>query len=114
MSLSYIDCELVEEPVEECETCIASWRCILKRILDHPWMFRYSRLLHKTMKTVFGTVKPTYQVILQLDRKLRDFPPTPKMKTACGEIEETPPTMDVHINRWLGMSSKEASKPGYP
>lgn len=111
MTLSYIDCELAEEEVMECEISIIFWRSIwLKRRLDHPWLIRYSLLLHTTMTTAFGATKPIYQVILQLDRKLRDFPPTPKMKTACGDIEVTPPTTQIHINRWLGMCAKECSK----
>lgn len=62
------------------------------------------------MTTAFGAAKPTYQVILELDRKIRDFAVTNKMKTRCGEAEDPSITDDIHMNRWLGMSAKEASK----
>jgi len=87
---AYTGCELLDdEPVEEYQ----------------PWLIRYTRLLHNVMTTAFGAVRPTYQVVLYLDRKIRDFSVTTKMRLPCGHVGGT---NERYLYRWLGASAKEA------
>jgi hypothetical protein len=64
------------------------------------------------MVSTFGSEKPSYQHILQLDTAIRNFPITSKMDFSdySGKEEESPmPPADISIIRWLGMSNKESS-----
>lgn len=89
----------VQEPPSDC-TCI-----------DQPWLAQYTKLLHNVMVSTFGSNRPSYQHILQLDTAIRNFPILPKMDLSdCAGEEEGPlPPADTNIVRWLGVSNKESS-----
>ncbi|KAG9308956.1 hypothetical protein JVU11DRAFT_11258 [Chiua virens] len=38
------------------------------------WSWRFSKLLHEVLVAAFGAKIPTYNTILELDRRIRDFP----------------------------------------
>ena len=73
---------------------------------------RYTKLLYNVMVSTFGSDRPSYQHILQLDTAIRNFPIISKMdlpdRTSKEEEGSSPPA-DVNIIRWLGMSNKESS-----
>ena len=79
---------------------------------DQPWLSQYTKLLHNVMVSTFGSNMPSYQLILQLDTAIRNFPIIPKMDLSdCADQQEgPPPPAEVNIVRWLGMSSKESSE----
>jgi hypothetical protein len=61
------------------------------------------------MTTAFGTKIPAYATIIDLDRKIRDFPVPVYLRPICtGEVP--PPTMVLLMQRWWVVSSKETSK----
>lgn len=63
------------------------------------------------MTTAFGAKIPQYSTVLDLDRKIRDFPVPWRLRIKCGLGEGGEPTKAVHMQRWFVMSCKEASKP---
>ena len=61
------------------------------------------------MTTAFGAKMPPYAIILDLDRKIRDFP-TPRYLLPNCEVNESPrPSKELIIQRWIVLSSKETS-----
>ena len=64
------------------------------------------------MVSTFGGNRPSYQLVLQFDTAVRNFPIIPKMDLSdCREMREDPPLpAEVNIVRWLGVSSKESSE----
>ncbi|KAG1831964.1 hypothetical protein DFJ58DRAFT_719530 [Suillus subalutaceus] len=54
-----------------------------KEMSGHMWSWQFSRLLHHVMVTAFGAKTPTYSTILELDRKIRDFPVPPHLQPRC-------------------------------
>lgn len=61
------------------------------------------------MSTAFGAKVPQYTKILELDRKVRDFPVPWSMRPKCGMGESPPPTRAMLIQRFLCNGSKEFS-----
>ena len=75
----------------------------------HSWTWQYSKLLHNVMTTALGAKLPPYSIVLDLDRKIRDFP-TPKYLLLNCDINESPvPSKQLAMQRWIVLSSKEAS-----
>lgn len=62
------------------------------------------------MTTAFGAKTPQYTTVLELDRKVRDFPVPWRLRIKCGLAVESEPTKVVHIQRWFVMSCKESSE----
>ena len=79
---------------------------------DQPWLSQYTKLLHNVMASTFGSNMPSYQLILQFDTAVRNFPIIPKMDLSdcAGQQEGPSPPADANIVRWLGVSSKESSE----
>lgn len=76
----------------------------------HPWTWQYTKLLHQVMTTAFGAKTPQYTTVLELDRKIRDFPVPWRLRIKCGLAVESEPPKVVHIQRWFVMSCKESSE----
>lgn len=49
---------------------------------------------------------PPYSTILDLDRKVRDFPVPPHLRPKCKDHENNPP---LHMQRWLVLGCKEST-----
>ena len=62
------------------------------------------------MTTAFGAKVPPYSTVLDLDRKVRDFPVPWRLRIKCGLTEDSEPTKATHMQRWFVMSCKEASR----
>lgn len=76
---------------------------------DHSWVWLFTRLLHTVMTTAFGVKMPPYITILDLDRKIRDFPIPSHLRPNCHDSPELEPP-ELHMRRWWVLSSKEASE----
>ncbi|KAF9654413.1 hypothetical protein BDM02DRAFT_3182209 [Thelephora ganbajun] len=76
-----------------------------------PWLMRYTKLLHNMMVSTFGSNRPSYQLVLQFDTAVRNFPIVRKMDLSdCAGTPEDPlPPAEVNIVRWLGVSGKEST-----
>lgn len=79
--------------------------------LGHKWTWQFSRLLHHVMVNAFGAKTPTYSTILELDRKIRDFPVPPHLQPRCDKNEElTEAGIPVYVQRFLLLMNKETSR----
>jgi hypothetical protein len=62
------------------------------------------------MTTAFGARLPPYSTILELDRKIRDFPVPKYLQPNCDVAEDPPPSPELTMQRWNVLSFKEASE----
>ncbi|KAJ3547759.1 hypothetical protein NM688_g5369 [Phlebia brevispora] len=103
MSLAFVDCEFPKDPEELTDAeGHKEWGF-------HPWSWQYTKLLHQVMTTAFGAKTPPYSTVLELDRKIRDFPVPWRLRIKCGMNEESEPTKAIFMQRWFVMSCKEAT-----
>lgn len=61
------------------------------------------------MATAFGPKPPSYHAIVDLDRKIRDFPVPVRLRPYCEDNESPKPTPDLYMQRWMVLSAKEWS-----
>ncbi|KAK0185178.1 hypothetical protein F5146DRAFT_1105813 [Armillaria mellea] len=91
MSAQYIDCALPKDMDEiineegQRETGL------------HSWIWQYTTLMHSVMGAAFGVKVPAYTAILDLDRKIRDFPVPLRFR----------PCQVHYMQRWMVLMSKE-------
>lgn len=57
--------------------------------------------------SAFGAQVPSYSTILDLDRKMREFPVPQHLRPASDEEQYVPPW--IIMNRWATLSTKESS-----
>ena len=62
------------------------------------------------MATAFAARVPAYAKILELDRKVRDFPVPWSMRGKCGQTEMAEPSKTTNMHRYLCMALKEISE----
>jgi hypothetical protein len=53
---------------------------------------------------------PPYSTVLELDRKIRDFPVPKYLQPNCDQNEQPEPSPELRMQRWIVLSSKEASQ----
>ncbi|KAG1742635.1 uncharacterized protein EDB91DRAFT_1051663, partial [Suillus paluster] len=76
----------------------------------HMWSWQFSRLLHHVMVNAFGAKTPTYSTILELDRKIRDFPIPPHLQPRCdGNETLTESAILVLVQRHFLLTNKETT-----
>ncbi|KII88009.1 hypothetical protein PLICRDRAFT_162945 [Plicaturopsis crispa FD-325 SS-3] len=73
----------------------------------HYWTWGYTRLMHTVISTAFGAQVPSYSTILDLDRKMREFPVPQHLRPASDEEQYVPPW--IIMNRWATLSTKEST-----
>ena len=61
------------------------------------------------MTTAFAAKPPSYAKIMELDRRVRDFPIPESLRVRCGTAENPPPTTALVMQRVLGTLLKETS-----
>ncbi len=122
MSLSFVDCELPKDKEESINSeGQREWGCkhvtfiVLifpshVGLVVHSWTWQYTRLLHNVMTTAFGAKTPHYSTVVELDRKIRDFPMPWRMRSKCGQNEDRDPSSSLRMQRWVVMAYKEASQ----
>ena len=89
INLAFVDCEIPtgEEITTisgtrwrtDCER-LSLWRrgsIILTFLIVHAWTWQYTKLLHNIMTSAFAAKSPTYTKIMELDKRVRDFPEPP-------------------------------------
>lgn len=59
------------------------------------------------MSAAFAARVPAYAKVLELDRKIRDFPVPWSMQGKCGLNEGAEPSKTTHMHRFLCMTLKE-------
>ncbi|TFK42264.1 fungal-specific transcription factor domain-containing protein [Crucibulum laeve] len=106
ISLSYIDCAMPQDvdnsttPSQDTESNFAVWN------------WKFAILLHSIMATAFGPKQPPYPMILELDRKIRDFPIPEEWRPICPDLH---PDADLGLSshtvmrRWLILWAKEST-----
>ncbi|KAH8099453.1 fungal-specific transcription factor domain-containing protein [Cristinia sonorae] len=103
MSLSFVDCDMPKDPEESVDASgHHNWGY-------HTWSWQYSKLLHTVMTQAFGSRHPHYSTVLELDKQVRDFPLPWRMRVKCGYPEEAAQTPGIKVQRWFGLSCKEAT-----
>ncbi|EIW87438.1 hypothetical protein CONPUDRAFT_45173, partial [Coniophora puteana RWD-64-598 SS2] len=76
--------------------------------VGHMWALKYAVLLHHVMTTAFSGTPPTYATILELDRKVRDFPVPPHLRPRC-EGDVLANGLPMHLQRHFILAYKEAA-----
>ncbi|KAF8215723.1 fungal-specific transcription factor domain-containing protein [Mycena galopus ATCC 62051] len=75
------------------------------------WTAKYSVFMHSVVVSAFGCKVPSYNTILDLDRKVRDFYIPVHLRPTCGPtcgIENTPSAYK-QMQRLLALSTKEST-----
>ena len=62
------------------------------------------------MTTAFAARPPNYAKVMEIDRKVRDFPVPAALRVQCSEIEIPPPSTGLVMQRMLGTLLKETSE----
>ncbi|KAI9566398.1 hypothetical protein HD554DRAFT_2025751, partial [Boletus coccyginus] len=70
------------------------------------WSWRFSKLLHEVLVAAFGATIPSYSTILELDRKIRDFPIPSYLQIRCSS--DTRPRPQVILQQLLVLTMKES------
>ncbi|KAF8546280.1 hypothetical protein OG21DRAFT_1427450 [Imleria badia] len=70
------------------------------------WSWRFSKLLHEVLVAAFGAKIPTYSTILELDRKIRDFPVPSHLQLQC--VRDTRAGSQVILQQVLVLTMKES------
>ncbi|KAJ7696746.1 fungal-specific transcription factor domain-containing protein [Mycena rosella] len=103
MSTHYIDCAYPKDVNEV--ICPDN----TKEMSYFLWTCNYSVLMHTVMSSAFGAKVPAYTTILELDRKIRDFPMPPHLRPTCDQDETPRPSPYRQMQRFLAISAKEST-----
>ncbi|KAI0641862.1 fungal-specific transcription factor domain-containing protein [Trametes meyenii] len=102
---AFIDCKMPEEPIKndqgELEMSFAAWK--------HRFSFKCLGVVHER---AFGATVPRYSVIVELDKKVRDFyvPPSLRVPGFGGSSMEAPhvqPPIELTMQRYIAFAIKE-------
>ncbi|KAJ8462374.1 hypothetical protein ONZ45_g17961 [Pleurotus djamor] len=74
----------------------------------HPWTYRYTALLQSVISTAFVPKPPPYTTILELDKKIRDFPVPMHLRPKCRVVNQVDAPM-LDIQRWFVLIAKETT-----
>ncbi|KAI0706170.1 hypothetical protein BC835DRAFT_1312763 [Cytidiella melzeri] len=100
ISLAFVDCDFPKDPEEILHPDgNRDWGF-------HPWSWQYSKLLHDVMTTVFGVKAPQYSTVLELDKRIRDFPIPWRLRSQCDQLDINPEPA-INMQKWMVLSSKE-------
>ncbi|PIL31283.1 transcription factor [Ganoderma sinense ZZ0214-1] len=103
INVAFVDCEMPMEPE------VFSKEQDLREVGYHIWTWQYTKLLHSIMTTAFAAKPPSYAKIMELDRRVRDFPIPESLRVRCGVEEDPAPTTALVMQRVLGTLLKETS-----
>ena len=118
-----MDCEIPKEPEVACgdtekgsdlvctsHPSLPLSHSIYRRPV-HIWTWQYTKLLHTITTTAFESRAPTYPKVMELDRRVRDFPVPEVLRITYATLEG--PCIDVTqtamSQRLLGTLLKETS-----
>ncbi|KAI0652601.1 fungal-specific transcription factor domain-containing protein [Trametes meyenii] len=103
INLDFVDCEIPREP----ETVSSDQD--QRELGFHIWTWQYAKAQNQIMTVAFGAKQPNYAKVMELDRKVRDFPVPSSLRVQCGEVENPPPTLALNIQRLLATLYKETT-----
>ncbi|KAF9071992.1 hypothetical protein BDP27DRAFT_1321271 [Rhodocollybia butyracea] len=98
LSRPYIDCPLPKD-TEEVTRPDGE-----KEIGFHYWTWQFTAFMHPIMEQTFGSSRPGYNTIIELDRRIRDFPVPVNLRVKCGVLEPRP---EVYMQRFIVLNYKE-------
>ncbi|GLB43693.1 putative fungal specific transcription factor [Lyophyllum shimeji] len=99
MTTSYIDSPIPKDPTELSNGDREAPGSF------HIWNWQYTVLLRSIIDTAFGSKQPDYHAVLDMDRRIRDFPVPLIWRPVCDPGQSTP--LALHIQRWIILSTKE-------
>ncbi|KAH9897653.1 fungal-specific transcription factor domain-containing protein [Cubamyces lactineus] len=103
INLDFVECEIPKEPE------VISADQDKREAGFHIWTWQYTKLLYSIMTTAFGAKQPPYAKVMELDRKVRDFPVPSSLRVQCGVTENPPPSMALNVQRLLATMYKETT-----
>lgn len=77
-------------------------------LTGRSWSWRFAKLLHEVLVGAFGAKIPAYSTILELDRKIRDFPIPSHLQLQC--VNDTRAGPQVVLQRLCVLMMKESGK----
>ncbi|KAI1790935.1 fungal-specific transcription factor domain-containing protein [Ganoderma leucocontextum] len=103
INVAFVDCEMPMEPE------VFSQEQDKREVGYHIWTWQYTKLLHSIMNTAFAAKPPSYAKVVELDRRVRDFPIPESLRVQCEVAENPPPTTALVMQRVLGTLLKETT-----
>ncbi|KAI0370469.1 hypothetical protein BV20DRAFT_1052490 [Pilatotrama ljubarskyi] len=103
MNLDFVDCEIPKDPE------VVSSDQDPREAGFHVWTWQYTRMLYSIMTTAFGAKQPNYAKVMEMDRRVRDFPVPSALRVQCGVTEEQRPTPALVLQRLLATLLKETT-----
>ncbi|KAI0714759.1 hypothetical protein C8Q76DRAFT_618064 [Earliella scabrosa] len=100
INLAFVDCEIPNDTTLEGDK---------REIEFHAWSWQYTRLFHTIMTTAFAAKAPSYAKIMEMDKRVRDFPVPTSLRIQCGEVEMPPPSTALIMQRMFGTLLKETT-----
>ncbi|KAI0713141.1 fungal-specific transcription factor domain-containing protein [Cerioporus squamosus] len=102
INLSFVDCEMPQDPeVSEDQD--------KREVGFHLWTWQYTRFFQGINTTAFGAKSPPYPKVMEIDRRVRDFPVPASLRIQCGDREDPPPSTALIMQRLLGTFMKEST-----
>ncbi|RPD64668.1 hypothetical protein L226DRAFT_565357 [Lentinus tigrinus ALCF2SS1-7] len=100
INLAFIDCDMPQDPeVSEDQD--------RREVGFHLWTWQYTRFFQGINSTAFGAKSCSYPKIMEIDRRVRDFPVPTALRVQCGDPEDPPATRAMIMQRLLGTLLKE-------
>lgn len=75
----------------------------------HTWTWQYTKLFHQIMTTAFAAKAPNYATVMEMDKRVRDFPVPAVFRIRCGEVEVPRPSTALTMQRLFATIYKETS-----
>ncbi|RPD64670.1 hypothetical protein L226DRAFT_528955 [Lentinus tigrinus ALCF2SS1-7] len=83
ISLAYVECE-IPKPEEIGTANGTSWSTDF-----HVWTWQFTKLLHTIITSAFAAKSPTYTKIMELDKRVRDFPDPDCIQVKTEDVTRT-------------------------
>ncbi|KAI0778882.1 fungal-specific transcription factor domain-containing protein [Trametes elegans] len=75
----------------------------------HVWVWQFAKLKQDIMAAAFGAKTPTYATIVELDRRVRDFPIPPELRLPCDNTKPGSPSVAESMQRVFVAMSMETT-----
>ncbi|TFK85568.1 hypothetical protein K466DRAFT_587982 [Polyporus arcularius HHB13444] len=102
INLAFVDCEMPEDPEVYDEQD-------KREVGFHLWTWQYTRFFQGINTAAFGAKSPPYAKVMEIDRRVRDFPVPASLRIQCGDLEIPPPSTALVMQRLLGTLFKEST-----
>ncbi|KAH9932118.1 uncharacterized protein BXZ73DRAFT_90043 [Epithele typhae] len=102
INLAFVDCEVPRDCDHVCAEGPGG--------VFHVWQWQYTKLLYSIMNTAFGAKAPNYATVMDLDRRVRDFPVPEALRVTYQSMDM--PIKDAEVptlQRLVGTLLKETT-----